>query len=108
MSHHVHVLVTYSNIHKRQCARGIREKRERKRGGEIREREGEIEIRERGGGRELACKYLPCMHACMHSKNKWVMLTYNVGYLSCTHYSGLHLGLSSRGGAWVWPIIYTS
>ena len=48
VSHHVHVLVTYSNIHKRQCARGIREKRERKREGS----EGEIrETRsERGGG----------------------------------------------------------
>ena len=64
------------------------EKRERERERDQKERLEKERGRDRDqrerGGRELACKYLPCMHA--HSKNKWVMLTYNVGCLSCTQY----------------------
>ena len=57
MSHHVHVLVTCSNIHKSLLHCGIREKRVRKREGsegEIRERgrDRDQRKRERGGGRE--------------------------------------------------------
>ena len=72
MSHHVHVLVTCSNIHKRLLHCGIREKRERKREGsegEIREREGEIEIRERErerGGEAVGMQIL-AMHTAKTS-----------------------------------------
>ena len=60
------------------------EKRERDQKERLEKERGRDRDQRERGGRELACKYLPCMHA--HSKNKWVMLTYNVGCLSCTQY----------------------
>ena len=74
MSHHVHVLVTCSNIHKRLLHCEIREKRERKREGsegEIRKRERERSRSERERGKGVGMQIL-AMHACMHAQQKQV------------------------------------